>query len=81
MAYWQSGNPNKDGFDSHLPSIMDFPLQDAISQTLQAPIGKAESPRGRRGSDISAVYNALSHDFLYHDLSHMMIRLGMIPAA
>ena len=76
VAYWQSGNPNKDGFDSHLPSIMDFPLQDAISQTLQAPIGKAESPRGRRGSDISAVYNALSHDFLYHDLSHMMIFLS-----
>jgi glycosidase len=76
VAYWQSGNPNKDGFDSHLPSIMDFPLQDAISQTLQAPIGKAEGPRGRRGSDISAVYNALSHDFLYHDLSHMMIFLS-----
>jgi len=30
VAYWQSGNPNKNGFDSHLPSIMDFPLQQAI---------------------------------------------------
>ena len=30
----QGGNPNKDGFDSHLPSIMDFPLQEAICRAL-----------------------------------------------
>ena len=26
LAYWQGGNGNRDGFDTHLPSIMDFPL-------------------------------------------------------
>ena len=33
LAYWQGGNPNKDGFDSHLPSIMDF-LQEATIAAL-----------------------------------------------
>ena len=81
VAYWQTGNPNTDGFDSHLPSIMDFPLQGAISQALSAPVrqeGGQEGGqgRGRRPADISAVYNALSHDFVYHDLSHMLIFLS-----
>lgn len=84
VAYWQGGNPNTDGFDSHLPSIMDFPLQGAISSTLTAPIPGSENRqmpggpgRGRRGGpDISAIYNALSHDFIYHDLSHMLIFLS-----
>ena len=34
LAYWQGGNANKDGFDSHLPSIMDFPLHDALRAAL-----------------------------------------------
>ena len=76
-AYWQKDNPNNDGFNSHLPSIMDFPLQGAISQALSAPIPAEGTPaRGRRGADISAVYNSLSHDFIYHDLSHMLIFLS-----
>lgn len=83
VAYWQKDNPNSDGFNSHLPSIMDFPLQGAISSALSAPIpGQEPQGRpqggfpGRRGADISAVYNALSHDFVYHDLSHMLIFLS-----
>ena len=24
LCYWQAGFPNKDGYDSHLPSLMDF---------------------------------------------------------
>ena len=81
VAYWQKDNPNTDGFNSYLPSIMDFPLQGAISNALTAPIPGREQPqgmpgRGRRGADISGIYNALSHDFVYHDLSHMMIFLS-----
>lgn len=70
-AYWQHGHPNADGFDSHLPSVMDFPLQNAISEALQAP-----QKNRRGGGDISAVYNALSHDFVYSDLSRMLIFLS-----
>lgn len=78
-AYWQKDNPNTDGFNSYLPSIMDFPLQGAISQALSAPIPDESAlgrGRGRRGADISAVYTALSHDGIYHDLSHMLIFLS-----
>lgn len=30
MAYYQSGNNNKDGFDSGMPSVMDFILKDYL---------------------------------------------------
>jgi glycosidase len=66
LAYWQGGNPNKDGFDSRLPSIMDFPLREAITEVL--PVGNQARSQGMR-----LVYDCLSHDFVYHDLSKMMI--------
>ena len=79
IAYWQGGNPNRDGFDSHLPSIMDFPLREAIQNALAAPQPRPEGApqgRGRRSPDISEVYNALSHDFVYHDLDRMLLFLS-----
>ncbi len=69
LAYWQGGNPNRDGFDSHLPSIMDFPLRDAICAALP-------SDSLRWGEGMIRVYGALSDDFVYHDLSRMMIFAG-----
>ena len=69
LAYWQGGNANKDGFDSHLPAIMDFPLHDAMRA------GLSESNPGW-GQGMTRVYDCLSHDFLYHDLSNMMIFAG-----
>ncbi len=69
LAYWQGGNANKDGFDSHLPSIMDFPLHDA----LRAALAEDE---GGWGMGMTKVYDILSHDFVYHDLSKMLIFPG-----
>ena len=69
LAYWQGGNPNKDGFDSNLPSIMDFPLHDAMRA------GLAEDNPGW-GQGMTRVYDILSHDFVYHDLSKMLIFPG-----
>ncbi len=69
LAYWQGGNQNKDGFDSHLPSIMDFPLQEAICRAL--PTDSLQW-----GEGMTRVYDCLSHDFVYHDLSKMMIFVG-----
>ncbi len=69
LAYWQGGNPNRDGFDSNLPSIMDFPLFEAMRE------GVGTDSR-ERGHGMTRVYDALSHDFVYHDLSHMMIFPG-----
>ena len=69
LAYWQGGNPNRDGFDSQLPSIMDFPLLDAVRTALP-------TDSLRWGEGMIRVYNALSDDFVYHDLSRMMIFPG-----
>jgi len=69
LAYWQGGNANKDGFDSHLPSIMDFPLHDAMRA------GLVEDNPGW-GQGILRIYDILSHDFVYHDLSKMLIFPG-----
>ena len=69
LAYWQADNPNKDGFNSHLPSIMDFPLHDAMRA------GLAEDNPGW-GQGMTRVYDILSHDFVYQDLSKMMIFPG-----
>lgn len=71
LAYWQGDNANADGFNSNLPSIMDFPLCDAITQAL----GESGSEPAW-GSGMFKVYNSLSHDFLYHDLSKMLIFLA-----
>ncbi|MDE6139828.1 MAG: glycoside hydrolase family 13 protein [Alistipes sp.] len=68
LAYWQGDNENKDGFNSHLPSIMDFPLRDAICAALQEHGDKPEWGKG-----MTRIYDIISHDFVYHDLSRMMI--------
>jgi len=77
VAYWQKDHPNRDGFNSQLPTVMDFPLMTAMVEALSAP-GEG---RARKNGDIGAVYEALSHDFNYQDLSHLMIFLANHDAA
>jgi glycosidase len=67
LAYWQGGNYNKDGFNSNLKSIMDFPLHDAMRSAM------SESGNAGWGQGMTRVYDVVSHDFVYHDLSNMMI--------
>lgn len=66
VAYWQKDNPNKNGFNSNLPSIMDFPLEHAIVTALcEDQVWWDEG--------MTRIYTVLGQDFVYHDLSHMMI--------
>ena len=65
LAYWQKDNPNKDGFNSNLPSIMDFPLRDAATAVFSA-----------REAGIRSLYDVFSHDFCYQDLDNMLIFPG-----
>ena len=65
LAYWQKDNPNKDGFNSNLPSIMDFPLEHAIHQALNEE--KVNWDEG-----MTRIYSVLAQDFVYKDLSHML---------
>ena len=69
LAYWQGGNDNRDGFDSRLPSIMDFPLYEAIRAALPD-----DSPQW--GGGMTRIYDCLTHDFVYADLSKMLIFAG-----
>ena len=65
VAYWQKDNPNKNGFNSNLPSIMDFPLEHAIITALcEDQVWWDEG--------MTRIYTVLAQDFAYQDLSHML---------
>ena len=63
VAYWQRGTLRKDGYESWLPSLMDFPLHDAVIRGLKEEEGW--------GAGLDRIYSMLANDFLYgnpHDL-------------
>jgi len=57
IAYYQSGNQNKDGFDSRLTSVMDFCLKDVLS----ASFNEKESWDG----GMARFYSLYAQDFVY----------------
>jgi len=57
IAYYQSGNNNKDGFDSRLTSVMDFVLKDVFSTAFNEP----DSWDG----GMSRFYSHYAQDFVY----------------
>lgn len=65
VAYWQTGALNRDGFDSGIPTVMDFPLCYAMNKAFD------ESD----GWDIGLhrLYEILAHDFLYADMNNILI--------
>jgi glycosidase len=69
VAYWQSGVNNYNGFDSHLKTVMDFPVQEAIRQAL-------ENDGSGWGNGLTRVYDAVAMDYLYADVNNIMIMLG-----
>ena len=83
-AYWQAGKDNPNGYRSCLKSVMDFPLQLALTAALREP----ES----WGTGLVKLYEALASDFLYadplsimvfaenHDMDRLATQLGGDPA-
>lgn len=69
VAYWQAGNPNKDGYNSNLPSIMDFCLQSAICKGFNED--KVNWDEG-----MVRIYDCIANDLYFHDLDKMMIFPG-----
>lgn len=75
IAYWQKDNHNKDGFNSQLPSLFDFPIQGALINALQP------------NADLHTLYESVAMDFQYqrpdqfvifgdnHDMSRMFTSL------
>lgn len=64
IAYYQSGNSNKDGFDSRLTSVMDFCLKDVFSQAFN----ENESWDG----GMARFYSLYAQDFVYSDQNMIM---------
>jgi glycosidase len=59
VAYWLRGHRNRDGYASHMPTMMDFPLHGALRQALVEPEGQGY------GQGFGRLYEALVHDLLY----------------
>ncbi len=68
LAYWQKDALNVDGFNSNLPSVMDFPLHDALRAAL--------NEEGGWGRGMTRIYDVLSHDYLYADINDVLIFPG-----
>ncbi|MCQ2323958.1 MAG: alpha-amylase family glycosyl hydrolase [Paludibacteraceae bacterium] len=69
VAYWQSGTKNFDGFDSNLPTVMDFPTEEAIRQAL-------ENDGNFYDGGLMRVYNTLTMDYLYGDVNNLLLFVG-----
>jgi len=69
VAYWQSGSKNFDGFDSNLPTVMDFPVEEAIRQAL-------ENDGQGWGNGLTRVYDAMTMDYMYADVNKLLTFLG-----
>lgn len=68
ISYWQRNSPIGaiQSYNSHLPSVMDFTLHDAISVAFAEE--KAEWDKG-----LIRIYENFVNDFLYADPNNMLI--------
>jgi glycosidase len=67
-AYWE-GVRQKDGYNSQLPSVMDFPLMFATLNALTSD-GTSWEP------SMVGIYNSLALDRLYDDPSDILVFVG-----
>jgi glycosidase len=65
VSYWQRGKKNHDGYVSHTPSMMDFPLQS----NLLAALTEADGPH----TGLTKLYEGLAHDFVYPDAANLVL--------
>ncbi|MDO9152642.1 MAG: glycoside hydrolase family 13 protein [Paludibacter sp.] len=63
-AYYQSGNNNKDGFDSRLQSVMDFCLKDVLASAVNESEGWE--------SGMARFYAHYAQDFVYPNTNLIM---------
>jgi glycosidase len=81
VSYWQKGKMNPDGYRGELFSLMDFPLQNAVSSALRE--------EGTGG--LTRIYDCLANDFQYpspqnlvvfpdnHDMSRFFVQVNNDP--
>ncbi|NVO09272.1 MAG: glycoside hydrolase family 13 protein [Bacteroidales bacterium] len=64
-AYWQKDANNRDGYNSEVPSIMDFPLMFTMQTAFDDESGWDKG--------ITKLYNHLSKDFLYSNPNKLLV--------
>jgi glycosidase len=69
VSHWQRGKVNFDGYVSSMPSLMDFPLTEAM-RTALAPRERGDESRN---NIFNEVYETLSLDYLYPDPSRLVL--------
>ncbi|MEK8031593.1 glycoside hydrolase family 13 protein [Ideonella sp. DXS29W] len=70
VAYWLRGHRNHDGYVSHMPSMMDFPLHGALRQALVEPEGQGYAV------GLGRLYEALVEDIQYPEPSRLVLFEG-----
>lgn len=66
-SYWQRGKKNHDGYAGCLNTVMDFPVQSALVQSLNGEEGESYN------SAFTKLYEALANDFVYPNPSQIML--------
>jgi glycosidase len=66
-SYWQRGKVNHDGYDGCLNTVMDFPLQAALVQSLNGEEGETYNVA------FTKLYEALANDFVYPDPKQILV--------
>ncbi|MFC4097337.1 glycoside hydrolase family 13 protein [Euzebyella saccharophila] len=61
VSYWQKGKENANGYTSELKSVMDFPVQHALTKSLNDT------------NSWNAVYEELGQDYLYPDPNNLVV--------
>jgi neopullulanase len=67
VARWQAGRQNFDGYVSHIPSMMDFPLNDVLRKALADTDGTYS---------FTDIYETLSQDYIYPNASNLVLFEG-----
>ena len=68
IAYWQKDSPRHDNYKSYAPNMMDFPLQEALVNSL---LSKETWETG-----IKDLYKVLANDYLYGNPYNLVVFAG-----
>jgi len=65
LAYWQKGSKNHDGYQTWLPSLMDFPVVFLLPKIMNAPEA--------RDSGFMNLYEMIASDFVYANPMNLVV--------
>jgi glycosidase len=68
VSYWQAGKQNRDGYQSHSPSMMDFPLYEKLIASLTEDEGWDKG--------LITLYEMLANDIIYSDPTKLVLFEG-----